>query len=84
MKRYLVLLPAAFALAGCLRGAAVTPYDSQAIWHLQAGRDFAAQGRYELAKEQYLMALAANNEPQARTVITRELKSIDMIIQTQR
>jgi hypothetical protein len=51
---------------------------------LKQARDYMAQERYELAKEQYLMALAACNDGESRDVAAQELKAADMMIQTQR
>jgi hypothetical protein len=63
---------------------AVVPYDPNCLWNLKMGRDYAAQGRYELAKEHYLMALAASNDPETRELASHELQSVDMMIKTQR
>ena len=93
MKRFAVLiLPCLLLLtAGCGVGshfsnerAAVTPYNSNFLWHLKTGRDYVTQGRYELAKEHYLMALAASNDGESREVASQELKAVDLMIQTQR
>ena len=62
----------------------VAPFNSNSRWHLQLGRDFAAQGRYELAREHLLMALASNADPMLRGMLTHELKSVDAMIKTQR
>lgn len=62
----------------------VTPHNPACLRHLKEGRDFVNQERYELAKEQYLMAVAACDEGEARNTATRELRAVDMMIQTQR
>lgn len=87
----LVLVMSSLLLAGCgvtkhFSGerAVVTPYDTNCLWNLQQGRDYAAQGRYELAKEHLVMALAASNDPETRRIIAHELQSTDMMIQSQR
>lgn len=98
--RNLHILPVLFSLllGGCGAGSvyhdtvaafssdrvAVAPYDENALWNLKQGREYAAQGRYELAKEHYLIALASSNDAATHTVISHELRSVDMAIQTQR
>lgn len=62
----------------------VPPHNSNTKWNLQVGRDYAAQGRYELAKEHLLMALAANSDPMVRGMIVHELRSVDAMIITKR
>lgn len=93
MKRLAVLvLPCLLLLAGGCgltsyvsnERMAVTPHDPNCLMHLKKGRDYVAQGRYELAKEHYLMAVAACREGESREVATQELKAVDMMIQTQR
>ncbi len=63
---------------------AVAPYDPNSLWNLKLGRDYVGQGRYELAKEHYLMALASANDPESREMIEHELRSVDLMIKTQR
>lgn len=87
----LLCLLSALALPGCgiqkqfsSERTAVAQYDANCLWALQQARDYAAQGRYELAKEQYLMALAACDTPDVRQIVTHELRSVDMMIKAQR
>ena len=93
MKRCSVLILSCLLLltAGCgvtshlsSERVVVTPHSPTCLWHLKAGRDYAAQGRYELAKEQYLMALAASNTGECSEVANQELKAVDLMIQAQR
>ena len=62
----------------------VTNYSPTSLHCLKIGRQYAALGRYELAKEQYLMALVSSNDHELRGVITQELAAVDLMIQTQR
>jgi len=62
----------------------VAPHNSNTLWNVQLGRDYAAQGRFELAREHLLMALASNSEPHMREMLNHELKSVDTMIKTQR
>ncbi|MDR2489504.1 MAG: hypothetical protein LBD42_08450 [Desulfovibrio sp.] len=93
MKRIAVLVvPCLLALAG---GCGVTSYVSNervvvapqnpnCLRQIKQARDYMARGRYELAKEHYLMALVACDDGESRDVATRELQAADMMIQTQR
>lgn len=63
---------------------AVVPYDANCLLHLKLGREYVAQGRYELAREHYLMALASSNDSETRELASHELRSVDMMIKTQR
>lgn len=98
LKKYFALLclaAVAMAVSGCSHvsdqisdfsggGMGVTRYNPSSLQSLKNGRQFISQGRLELAKEQYLMALAASNDPQLRMVINQELAAVDLMIRTQR
>lgn len=62
----------------------VVEHDPNSLWNLKLGRDYVAQGRYELAKEHYLMALASSSDAQTRDLVTHELHAVDLMIKTQR
>ncbi|MDL2317295.1 hypothetical protein LJC59_09565 [Desulfovibrio sp. OttesenSCG-928-A18] len=64
--------------------AAVAEHDANCLWNIQIARDYTAQGRYELAKEHYLMALGACNDVESRNLVTHELRSVDLMIKAQR
>lgn len=88
------MLLAALLLAGCgntlVKSAfsdermVVTPQDPNSLWNLQMGREYVAAGRYELAREHYLMALAASADTETRAVVAHELESVDLMIKTMR
>lgn len=63
---------------------AIVPYSPSSLIHLQQGRTYVVEGRYELAKEQYLMALASSEGTGSAATITEELHAVDMMIKTQR
>jgi hypothetical protein len=56
----------------------------ESIAHYALGRDYAASGRYELAKEQYALALAAANNPEMQQSLVMELDNVDMMIKSLR
>lgn len=91
MRRCLLLILFSLLLVACgtakyfsSERAAVAEYNSNCLWNLQIGRDYAAQGRYELAKEHLTLALAASDTPETKQIIVRELNSVDLMIQAQR
>lgn len=56
--------------------------DSLANYRL--GRGYAAAGRYELAKEHYLLALASANSRDLRQSLSEELEAVDLMIRSLR
>ena len=64
---------------------AATQHNPVSLMNYKAAREFSAQGRYELAKEHYLLAYAAAEDDSAlRDVLHNELTSIDLMIRTLR
>ena len=61
----------------------VTPHSPTGLLNLQLARQYAAEGRYELAKEHYLLALAASDDHN-RDSIAQELHATDLMIKTLR
>jgi hypothetical protein len=98
MKRKLLLLTAGILsvlfMAACgaqerrlpadLQKPGMSDYTSVCQYNLYQGRAYAAQGRYELAKEHLLLALAQSTDPITRRVAGNELKSVEMSILTRR
>jgi uncharacterized protein HemY len=84
----LLILLACLAAAGCgarqADRAALTPYDAHCLHNLQLGREYMGQGRYALAKEHFLLALAASDDPETRNLLSHELRSVEMMLKTQR
>lgn len=60
------------------------PYSPETLYNLSQARIFASESRYELAREYYLLALAANRNPDMRDQIAEELHSVDLMIKTMR
>lgn len=80
------LLLLCFALP-CMEGCtkvAVTPEAEEAISNWSQARDYQAQGRYELARQHYLLALAAARTPESQQTLQRELDSVDRMIEAMR
>jgi hypothetical protein len=81
-----------FAATGCATAdkepppdrAALTPYDANCLHYWQLGRTYMGQGRFELAREQLLLALAASNSAETRSLLSHELRSVEMMIKTER
>lgn len=65
-------------------GVAVTQYSADSLYNYKVARNYAAQGRYELAREHYLLALASANDPNLQEVLAGELESVDMMIKSLR
>lgn len=94
MRAYVLILILCFAplLAGCGQkeykqpgyGVATVPYHEQSLQSLMLSRQYMAQGRYELAKQRLLLALAVERDAGMRARLSEELSSADKMIQTMR
>ena len=78
-------------LGGCAksgedtRAVVTTSHNPVSLSCYKAGRVYSAQGRFELAREQYLLAYAAaEGDSVLRASLERELKAVDMMIRTLR
>lgn len=71
-------------LAGCGKQVATVPESDEALHNWQQGRTYQAQGRFELAREHYLLALAAARSDDTRDALAREVHVVDRQIQTLR
>ncbi len=60
------------------------PYSPETLYNIDRARTFTAEGRYELAREHYLLALAGNRNPDMRDQLAEELHSVDLMIKTMR
>lgn len=99
MKSYVltaIILLALLAAAGCsgvgkfrqkedvASGAAIVSYSADSLQNYKYAREYAAQGRYELAREHYVLALAATTDPYLQDALAQEIESVDMMIKTLR
>lgn len=62
----------------------VVDYDAQALTSYRQARQFVAEGRYELAREQYLIALAIARNDYMRERLMHELKAADLMLRSSR
>ena len=87
---FFLLIAVCLVLQGCGAGrdntsqAAIKQNTIICLRNMWLGRDYVATGRHELAREHYLLALAASNDAETRNVIIRELNSVEMMIKTER
>lgn len=62
----------------------VTSYNPISLKNYRLGRDYVAAGRYELAREHYLLALASADSPELKTALSNELCAVNLMIKTLR
>ncbi len=82
MRILLVTLMLSALLMGCSKTVASVPETSQtmASWH--EARKYQGEGRHELAKQYYQMALATARTPAAQKALIQEIETADRILQT--
>jgi len=62
----------------------VVEYDSQALGSYRQARLFMEQGRYELARKQYLVALSLARNEDLRERLQHELQAADRMVRSMR
>ncbi len=77
----LTALPAGW---GCGSRVTSMPETSQTVVFWRQARDYQAQGRYELAKQYYQLALAGSRSSETQAVLQREIEAADRMLQTLR
>lgn len=77
-------LACALGLSGCAPSTSVTAEADETIDTWMAARRYQAEGRYELAKQYYTLALASARTQSALDQLQRELFSVDLQIRTLR
>jgi hypothetical protein len=97
-EKYILLLPVILSIlaGGCSlaefagfksetgNNTTVLEYNPDCLRNYKAGRDFAAAGRYELAREHYILALASSGNSNLRETLTHELDNINLMIKSLR
>lgn len=69
--------------SGDTRTVVTTNHNPVSLAYYKAGRTYSAQGRFELAREQYLLAYAAaEGDSSLRAALEQELQAADMMIRT--
>ena len=63
---------------------AVAPYSAHSLMHYQLGREYMAGGRYELAREHILLAMAGARDDALRDQAAADLEALDRIIVSRR
>ncbi len=86
MKRFapLVALALTAVLAGCGPSTVTTAETDETIHNWALARNFQAQGRYELAKQYYSLALSSVRTQSALDTLSRELGAVDLQLRTMR
>ncbi len=60
------------------------PIPEETKHHWELAMDYKYDGRYELARQHFLLALATCNSTELRDTLKRELQSVDLQIRTMR
>ena len=60
------------------------PYNMSALRNYSLSREYIATGRYELAKEHLLLALASVEREELRNRLTLDIAAVDRLIRTTR
>lgn len=84
MKRLTLTALLTLNLFGCTNYVVSVPEQGATLTHWRQARDYQAQGRLELAKHQYTLALAASQTPDAQAMLQRDLLVIDRMLQAMR
>lgn len=84
----LIVLAALSAItAGCSMNrpkVATAPYHEQSMYNFYLGRLYLAEGRYELARERFVTAMAAADNEEMRLLTAQELDMVEKMIQSRR
>lgn len=72
-----------FFASACTK-VAVIPEAEETVYNWSQARDYQAQGRYELARQHYLLALAAARTAESQQTLQRELDSVDRMLEALR
>ncbi len=66
------------------REVATTNYHEHTMQNFYLARKYESEGRYELAKERLLLAMASAKDGEMRQTLAQELDAVDKMIKTQR
>jgi hypothetical protein len=76
-------LALAFNLAGCAEYTGV-PETGSTLSNWTLARHYQAQGRYEMSRQYYVLALADARTPDSQVALRQEIEAIERQIQTMR
>lgn len=71
-------------LSGCSRHVTHIPDSSETIANWQLARNYHGQGRLELARQYYVLALASARSPEVQVALQREIDAADRMLQAMR
>jgi hypothetical protein len=85
----IVLVFMLFAVGGCSwvkrnPEPQALPYKGTALHNMKLGRGYQAEGRYELARDRFLQALALAEHEDMKDAVIKELEATDKLIRSQR
>lgn len=70
-------------VAGCTK-IAVIPESGETLTNWSLAHEYQAQGRYELARQHFVLALASSRTPDSQTTLQHELDALERMIQAMR
>lgn len=63
---------------------AVAPYHEEALYNFALAREYQAEGRYELARERLLLALAVARDETFKLRLAQEVEAVDRMLLAKR
>ena len=91
LKQYLLtctlalMLLGPVAFTGCAKPQPeALPYHGHALHNFHLGRKYQAEGRYEMARDRFLQALATAEDTDMRMRLAKEIQATDKLIKLQR
>ena len=83
MNRIFTILLFCLALTGCAKYT-VVPETGATLSNWSIARDYQAQGRYEFARQYYVLALASARTPDSQVALKQEIEVVERQIQAMR
>lgn len=70
-------------VAGCTK-VAIIPESGETLTNWSLAHEYQAQGRYELARQHFVLALASSRTTDSQATLQRELDALERMIQAMR